>query len=161
MKNAFADNSVERIFEIYGEMLYKICIVMLKNTHDAEDTVQDVLIRYMVKKPLFDNDEHEKAWLIRVALNLCKDRFRFWEKHPMINIEELSTTYSIESEERQVLDALLELPPKYKEVLLLYYVEGYKCHEISKIMRITEGLVKKRLERGRNLLREKFKGEIL
>ena len=103
--------SVEEMFQKYGEMLYKICIVMLKNTYDAEDTVQDVLIKYMTKKPLLDN---------------------------------------------QILAILLELPSKYKEVLLLYYVEGYKCFEISKILKITESTVKKRLERGRKLLKKKL-----
>lgn len=59
-------SSVEEIFQKYGEMMYKLCIVMLKKTYDAEDTVQDALIKYMLKKPLFETYEHEKAWLIRV-----------------------------------------------------------------------------------------------
>ena len=143
--------SVEEMFQKYGEMLYKICIVMLKNTYDAEDTVQDVLIKYMTKKPLFETYEHEKAWLIRVTINLCKDKLRFYKQHPYINIETIKTTYPEDSIDNQILAILLELPSKYKEVLLLYYVEGYKCFEISKILKITESTVKKRLERGRKL----------
>ena len=109
--------SVEEMFQKYGEMLYKICIVMLKNTYDAEDTVQDVLIKY---------------------------------------IETIKTTYPDDTIDNQILAILLELPSKYKEVLLLYYVEGYKCFEISKILKITESTVKKRLERGRKLLKKKL-----
>ena len=127
-------SSVEEIFQKYGEMMYKLCIVMLKKTYDAEDTVQDALIKYMLKKPLFETYEHEKAWLIRVTINLCKDKLRFYKQHPHINIETIKT--------------------KYKAVLFLYYVEGYKCFEISKILKITESTVKKRLERGRNLLKK-------
>ena len=156
MSDAVGQSSARRIFDEYGEMLYKICIVMLKNTYDAEDAVQDILIKYMVKKPAFDTTEYEKAWLIRVAMNLCKDRLRFKMKHPQINIESLNTTYSNQSEEREVLGALMNLSLKYKEVLLLYYFEEYKCNEISGILKITEAAVKKRLERGRNLLKKEL-----
>lgn len=159
MSDTFDENTVEYIFMKYGEMLYKICIVMLKNSHDAEDAVQDILIKYMIRKPVFDTGEHEKAWFIRVAINLCKDRLRFYNAHPQIDIETIKTTYSEESEDKRVLEALLNLPPKYREVLFLYYVEEYKCYEIGKILRITESAVKKRLERGRNLLKIEFRGE--
>lgn len=147
-------SSIDEIFQKYGKMLYKICIVMLKKTYDAEDTVQDVLIKYMTKNPLFETYEHEKAWLIRVTMNLCKDKLRFYKQHPYIDIETIKTTYSEDSTDRQIFDILLELSPKYKAVRLLYYVEGYKCSEISKILKITESTVKKRLERGRKLLKE-------
>lgn len=156
MSDAVEQSSARRIFDEYGEMLYKICIVMLKNTYDAEDAVQDILIKYMVKKPAFDTTEYEKAWLIRVTMNLCKDRLRFKMKHPQINIESLNTTYSDQSEERKVLEVLMNLPLKYKEVLLLYYFEEYKCSEISGILKISEAAVKKRLERGRNLLKKEL-----
>ena len=105
--------SVEEMFQKYGEMLYKICIVMLENTYDAEDTVQDVLIKYMTKKPLFETYEHEKAWLIRVTINLCKDKLRFYKQHPYINIETIKTTYPEDSIDNQILAILLELPSKY------------------------------------------------
>lgn len=156
MSDVAEQSSVRRIFDEYGEMLYKICIVMLKNTYDAEDAVQDILIKYMVKKPAFDTTEYEKAWLIRVTMNLCKDRLRFKMKHPQINIESLNTTYSDQSEERKVLEVLMNLPIKYKEVLLLYYFEEYKCNEMSGILKISEAAVKKRLERGRNLLKKEL-----
>ena len=88
------------------------------------------------------------------AIYLCKDKLRFYKQHPHINIETIKTTYPEDSIDSQIFDVLLELPSKYKAVLFLYYVEGYKCFEISKILKITESTVKKRLERGRNLLKK-------
>lgn len=160
MSEEFEKSSVENIFRKYGEMLYKICIVMLKKPYDAEDTVQDVLIKYMTKSPGFLSEEHEKAWLIRVAINLCKDKLRFYKMYPKISIETIKTAYSQESENRKILEILLELPVKYREVLLLYYVEEYKCHEIGKILKLKESTVKKRLERGRKLIKKEFGGNV-
>ena len=147
-------SSVEEIFQKYGEMMYKLCIVMLKKTYDAEDTVQDALIKYMLKKPLFETYEHEKAWLIRVTINLCKDLLRFYKQHPHINIETIKTTYPEDSIDSQIFDVLLELPSKYKTVIFLYFLELYNCFEICNIFKITDSTVKKRLERGRNLLKK-------
>ena len=79
---------------------------------------------------------------------------------PQINIETIATTYPEQSEDNQILEALLALQPKYKEVLLLHYVEGYKCQEISGILKIKEATVKKRLERGRNILKKELRGEV-
>lgn len=77
MSEEFEKSSVENVFRKYGEMLYKICIVMLKKPYDAEDTVQDVLIKYMTKSPGFLSEEHEKAWLIRVAIIYVKINYVF------------------------------------------------------------------------------------
>lgn len=84
---------VEEIFQEYGNMLYRIAFVMMKNTFDAEDVVQDTLIRYMEhtrRKKIFETEEHRKAWLIRVDINLCKNRLRFYKNHPRISMEQLA-----------------------------------------------------------------------
>ena len=138
----YKESSVEEIFEKYGEMLYKICIVMLKRTHDAEDTVQDIIIKYMTHNPAFISSEHEKAWMIRVAMNLCKDKLRFYKIYPQINIETIATTYPEQSEDNQILEALLALQPKYKEVLLLHYVEGYKSKREKTLEDLAEKVAK-------------------
>ena len=129
----------------------------MKNKYDAEDAVQDVLIRYMEHRREFAEEEHRKAWLLRVTINLCKNKLRFYRNHPGISMEELSRCYE-ERQERQVMESLLELPCKYREVLLLYYVEGYRCVEIARLLRITEAAVRKRLERGRRQLYEMMGG---
>ena len=147
---------VEEIFQEYGNMLYRIAFVMMKNTFDAEDVVQDTLIRYMEQtkqKKIFETEEHRKAWLIRVDINLCKNRLRFYKNHPRISMEQLAQYYERE-EDTRLMDSLLLLPQKYREVLLLHYVEGYQGKEIAEMLSLSETAVRKRMERGRNGLRE-------
>ena len=132
----------------YSDMLYKICIVILCNEHDVQDAIQDTFCRYMEKKPDFHDEEHEKAWLIRVATNISRDMIRFRIRHPKVSIEELENSL-VEPEQKETLKELLELPIKQKMVIYLHYVEGYHIKEIADILGITEGAVKMRLQRGR------------
>lgn len=152
-KRDTAPYCVERVFDEYGSMLYRIAFVMMKNAFDAEDVVQDTLIKYMECKKRFETEEYRKAWLIRVAINLCKNRLRFYRNHPKISVEQLSRCYESQ-EDTAVMDALLLLPRKYREVLLLHYVEGYRGREIADMLKLSEAAVRKRLERGREKLGE-------
>lgn len=152
--------SVEAVFQAYGNMLYRIAFVMMKNAFDAEDIVQDTLIKYMEclrSRKTFETEEHRKAWLIRVDINLCKNRLRFYKKHPKIGMEQLSWYYE-EKADTRLMDSLLLLPSKYREVLLLHYVEGYQGKEIAGMLKLSEPAVRKRLERGRGKLRELLEG---
>lgn len=145
--------SVEQVFQEYGSMLYRIAFVMMKNAFDAEDAVQDTLIKYMECQKRFASEEYRKAWLIRVIINLCKNRLRFYRNHPKISMEQLSRYY-MAKEDTRIMDSLLLLPQKYREVLMLYYVEGYQGKEIAAMLRLSENTVRKRLERGRRKLSE-------
>ncbi|MCM3709554.1 RNA polymerase sigma factor [Sporosarcina luteola] len=149
---------VEQMVDTYGNMLFRICLVLLSNEKDAEDVVQDTFITYLTKSPNFNDAEHEKAWLITIATNRCKNmrRYNIIRKHMDINDLQL---YSKEDENYGLLDHLMRLPTKHKVVLLLHYVEGYKVDEIAKILTITTSAVKKRLQRGRELLRERYRKE--
>lgn len=149
------DQGVEEVFLAYGSMLYRIAFVMMKNAFDAEDVVQDTLIKYIEhieSGKSFGTEEHRKAWLIRVDSNLCKNRLRFYKNHPKISVEQLSRFYEKE-EDTRLMDSLLLLPAKYREILLLYYVEGYQGKEIARMVKLSESAVRKRLERGREKLR--------
>ena len=149
------DQGVEEVFQAYGNMLYRIAFVMMKNAFDAEDVVQDTLIKYMEhleSGKSFETEEHRKAWLIRVNSNLCKNRLRFYKNHPKISVEQLSRYYEKE-EDTALMDSLMLLPSKYREVLLLRYVEGYQGREIAGMLGLSESAVRKRLERGREKLR--------
>lgn len=137
----------------YSDMLYKICIVILCNEQDTQDAIQDTFCRYLEKGPEFLDEEHEKAWLIRVATNICRDMIRFRVRHPKVSIDEVANML-VAPEQRETLKELLELPIKQKTVLYLYYVEEYQIKEIADILRLSEGAVKMRLLRGRKQMRD-------
>ena len=140
----------------YSDMLYKICIVILCNEQDVQDAIQDTFCRYMEKKPNFRDEQHEKAWLIRVATNISRDMIRFRIRHPKVSIDELENSL-VAPEQKETLKELLELPVKQKMVIYLHYVEGYQIKEIADILGITEGAVKMRLQRGRELMKLSLK----
>ena len=146
--------------ETYGDMLYRICLVMLKNSADAEDAVQETFIIYIQRSPAFKSESHRKAWLITVATNKCRDMLRYRTRHKTES-EELLNGYAIEKEESGILDALMELPEKYKTPLMLFYIDQYKLDEISDIMGISLSAAKMRLSRGRKLLKEKYRKEYM
>lgn len=137
----------------YSDMLYKICIVMLCNEQDVQDAIQDTFCRYLEKKPEFRDEEHEKAWLIKVATNICRDMIRFRVRHPKVSIDEIENTLAA-PEQEETLKELLELPARQKAVIYLHYVEGYQIKEIAEILGITQSAVKVRLLRGRKQMRE-------
>jgi len=160
MKNSSARpaDDVEAILHSYGNMLFRLCLITLGNASDAEDAVQETMIKYLLKKPAFENAEHEKAWLITVTTNKCKDILRFRNRHPVVNAEEI-TAFTNEASESGILEALITLPEKYRTVLVLYYVEEYDMKAIAKMIGRTSSAVKMRLQKGRKLLAEAYKKE--
>ncbi len=143
------------IVDKYGSMLFRICIVILANREDAEDAVQETFLRYLKKAPDFSDSEHEKAWLIHVATNICKDirRFNFRNKHA--DIDELSEflVTGHREENTGILEEVMKLKPKYREMIVLFYIEGYKIREIAEICGISAAAAKKRLQYARDSLR--------
>ena len=149
--------TIEEIVDDYSNMLFKICLVLLCRETDAQDAVQDTFCRYLERDREFTDAEHEKAWLIRVAVNRCKDMIRFEKRHPIVDIAELTDYYATE-QDGQILEKLFELPEKMKVTIYLFYIEGYHVEEIAKILHISENAVKKRLQRGRLQLKENLNG---
>lgn len=150
------ENDIREKIIKYSDMLYKICIVILCNEHDVQDVIQDTFCRYLEKKPEFHDEEHEKAWLIKVATNICRDMMRFKIRHPKISIDEVENSLTV-PEQKETLRELLELPVKQKTVIYLHYVEGYQIKEIANILGTTEGAVKMRLKRGKEQMRTTWK----
>ena len=153
-------DDIETVINRYGDILYRLCLLMLKNESDAEDAIQETMIRYFQNAPVFEDTEHEKAWLIRVATNKCRDLLRFRARHPQVS-EEFLSGFSCGSVDTGILEALTALPEKYRLVLTLYYIEGYRIEEIAKIINRTVSAVKMRLQKGRKLLEEIYRKEYL
>lgn len=146
------DEAVTRVIDRYGNSLFRMCFVVLKHEQDAQDVLQETFIKYMEKAPEFASEQSEKAWLFRVAANLCKDLLRFKKRNSYVDMEELEQ-YCKEPEEAEVLKEVMYLPAKYKTAIHLYYIEGYKTEEIASILKISESAVKKRMQRGREMLK--------
>lgn len=151
---------IEIIMNTYGNMLFRLCLITLGNTSDAEDAVQETLIKYLQKAPEFENAEHEKAWLITVATNKCRDIIRFKNRHPVVNIDEINE-FTKDASDSGILDALMTLPDKYRTVLVLYYVEEYRIEDIARVIGKTTSAVKMRLQKGRRLLRKAYGKEFM
>ena len=153
-------DDVEMILDKYGDMLYRMCVLMLKNESDAEDAVQETMIKYCRKAPAFKDCEHEKAWLLRVATNQCRDQLRFRQRHPLIDEEQLGK-FACETPDGAVLEALGELPEKFRLALTLYYIEELGTEEIAKIIGRTPSAVKMRLQKGRRMLEKIYREEYM
>ena len=146
---------IEYAVEKYSQMLFRICYSILDNKHDAEDALQETFLKYMTKAPLFEDSEHEKAWLIKVATNISKNMCRFNNRHATENLEELRSI-GVSDDDRDIFELIMRLPSKYKIVLDLYYIEGYKANEIAKITGASPVTVRKRLQYGRKLLKSEL-----
>ncbi len=159
-KTAKIPPDANRAVEEYGNSLYRLCTVMLKNREDAQDAVQDCFLRYITKAPDFTDYEHEKAWLIRVATNVCKDMLRFRKHESFISLDEIRNLSSDENN-AQILGLLVSLEEKYRVIIHLHYVEGYSTDEISAMLGISSANARKRLQRGRDMLRELYEKEAM
>ena len=153
-------DDIERVMHTYGNMLFRLCLITMGNASDAEDAVQETLLKYMQKRPTFKEAEHEKAWLITVATNKCKDMLRFRRRHQMVDIEEIKE-FAKEASDSGILEALMTLPDKFRMVLILYYVEEYSIEEIAGMIGRTTSAVKMRLQKGRRLLEETYRKEYM
>lgn len=153
-------DDIEKTMAKYADMLYRLCCLILKNESDAEDAVQETILKLYQKSPSFQNEEHEKAWLIRVATNQCRDMLRFRTRHPQIDGDQLEKI-GCEASDTGILEALSALPEKYRIVLTLYYVQECSVEDIARIICRTPSAVKMRLQKGRKLLSEKYRREYL
>ena len=143
---------VDRVVNMYGTMIFRICLVILGNEHDSEDAVQETFLRFMTKAIYVHDIQHEKAWLIRTATNICKDMKRYRLRHIHINIDDLNDYLSQESD-RELIESTMLLPDKYKTVIHLHYMEGYKTEEIASILKISPETARKRLQYARQKLK--------
>ena len=147
---------VKQVIEKYADMVYRIALTRCSNVENAEDVFQDVFIKYSQKMPEFKSEEHEKAWLIRVTINLTKNINNSAWNRKIVTLDE---NIEFETKEQEdVFSIVCSLPKDYKTVIYLSYYEGYKVKEISQILRKSEGTIKTWLFRARQMLKEKIEG---
>jgi len=143
--------------EKYSDTVYRICYLYLRNKDDADDAFQDVFLRYIQAGKKFDSEEHEKGWLCTVAFNRCKDLLRS-SSRKVVSLESVEEpSYRSPAEEgNPVLEAVLQLPVKYKDAIYLHYFEGYSTGQIARILGCGENTVYSQLSRGRQILKERL-----
>lgn len=148
-------DKITTALEKYSDMVYRICFMYLKSKEEAEDAFQDIFLRYIQAKLDFASDEHEKAWLCKVSFNRCKDilkSFRF----RIASLESIPEPIYENTDDGAVLEAVLQLPAKYKDVIYLHYYEGYTAAQIAEILKSRENTIYSQLSRGRQILKERL-----
>ena len=144
---------LESAVEAYGDMLFRVALNMLGNVHDAEDATQETYLRYMKYEPELTDSEHERRWLLRVLVNVCKDMGKRRARQRVISIDELANLLEARDEETLgVMEKIMSLPEIYRTVMDLYYVEGVSGEEIAQLLSVSYATVRKRLQKGRKLL---------
>ena len=149
------ENFIQNVIEEYSDMLLRVSYTYLKNLSDAEDITQEVFVKLLEKQQTFESNEHEKAWLIRVAINLSKDKLKssWFKKTTVLNQDFIGIT----KEDNEIIETVLTLPLKYRSIILLFYYEDYSISQISKIVNLKESTVGSQLSRARKLLKTKLK----
>ena len=153
------DKEIEELYARHGKTVYRVCYAYMRNPADTEDAVQETFFRLIRYSPAFESEEHEKAWLIRTAANICKNVLRHWwrKRESLEDFRDLPGTERTGGND--VMSAVMQLPEKLKTVVYLYYYEGYSIKEIAAILEIPAATVGTLLARGREKLRTMLKGE--
>jgi len=143
----------------YGNMVLRLAYMYMRNEHDAEDVFQDVFIKLYEHMDRIQSEEHMKAWLIRVTVNVCKNKLKSFVYRNMDVYEEWAH-FSVDHDDHfEVMIAVTSLPTKYREVVHLFYYEGYQTKEIAELLKKRESTVRSLLARAREMLKNKLKGE--
>lgn len=156
------EHEVNQAVEQYAGLVRRICFVRLKSREDSEDVFQTVFLKYLLYPGRFETAEHERAWFIRVTINACNDWLRSLTRRQALPLEVLAQESAHMPEgDQSLLEAVLALPQKYRDVIYLYYYEEYSAVEIARILHRRENTVYTWLARARTLLRERLGGDWL
>ena len=155
-----SEEEIKELVDKYSSLIFRISYCILCNPEDAEDAVQETLLKYITKAPEFNGEEHRKAWLIKVAANISKNMLMFRLKRETVNLDDIENI-GIGENDYETFELIMSLPAKHKVVMTLYYVEGYRSAEIAEIIGISEDAVRKRIQKGRELLKKEFEKEKL
>lgn len=155
-----SEQEAVRAVERYSDTVRRLCMIHLKNQADTEDIFQTVFLKYVLSSVRFENDEHEKAWFIRVTVNACKDLLKnFFRNHTVPLDEVMDSPAQLSPDHSEVLEAVLSLPRKYRDVVYLHYFEDYTAPEIGHILGKNVNTVYTLLTRSKQILREKLGGD--
>lgn len=166
VKKEMSAERLNELIETYGTTVMRISYMYLKDKLHAEDVSQEVFIKLFKLNKSFENREHEKAWIIRVTINLCKDHLRsFWQKRISYGYESKAAAQDVEeqvlkrNDNNELFKKVLSLSEAFKTVIILYYYEGYSTKEIASILDTPDATIRSRLKRARDKLKLEIKGD--
>lgn len=154
------DAEFEAFYERHWKYVYRLCFTYMKSASDAEDCAEDVFVKVLTGEITFDDEVHERNWLTVAAINLCKDRLKRCKRKAVMPIDDEPELAAPEQEDRSdVPEAVRSLPVKYKDVIWLYYYEGYQTDEIAEILGRPPSTIRNQMRDARKLLKDKPGGE--
>ncbi len=156
MYSLASNEYIEQIFDLHSESMLRAAFAILKSKEDAEDAVQEAFLRYIQKDPVFKDEEHEKAWLLRVTINISKNMLKASNNKNRPITEDI--LYG-KNQTDEVLPCVMTLPERYRAVIHLYYYEGYSIKEIASVLKLPSATVGTRLSRARRMLKNTLEGD--
>ena len=165
-KNA-PDRDPERLVREYADLVLRVCYTYLRSTAGAEDVCQDTLVKLICRDEPFRSPSHERAWVIRVAANACRNLLRERGAHPAVGLDDVPEPAASQApgedalrrRDERVLGAVMALPLPQREAVYLHYYEGYPTREVARIVGATDDAIRQRLSRARASLRDDLKGD--
>lgn len=155
-----SEQEANRAIERYADTVRRICMIHLKNHADTEDIFQNVFLKYVLSTAVFESEEHEKAWFIRVTINACRDLLKSFFRSRTVSLDTLlDQPADLTENDRTVLDAVLALPPKFRDVVYLHYYEGYTAPQIGEILHKNANTIYTLLNRAKQALKETLGGD--
>lgn len=155
-----SEQEANRAIERYADTVRRICMIHLKNHADTEDIFQNVFLKYVLSTTVFESKEHEKAWFIRVTINACRDLLKSFFRSRTVSLDTLlDQPAELTQQDHTVLEAVLALPPKYRDVVYLHYYEGYTAPQIGQILKKNVNTIYTLLTRAKQALRETLGGD--
>ena len=155
-----SEQEANRAIERYADTVRRICMIHLKNHADTEDIFQNVFLKYVLSTAVFESEEHEKAWFIRVTINACRDLLKSFFRSRTVSLDTLlDQPADLTENDRTVLDAVLALPPKFRDVVYLHYYEGYTAPQIGEILHKNDNTIYTLLNRAKQALKETLGGD--
>lgn len=156
----------ERLVDTYADTILRVCYTYLRSTQDAEDICQDVLLKVLQRPQRFFSADHERAWIIRVAANACKDLLKSRGTRATVALDDApepasaphATEARLTAQSRSVLQSVMNLPANYRVAIYLHYYEGYSIKQIAELVGASESAIATRLSRGAHHATPRFEG---
>lgn len=151
-----APQQAERFVTVYADPILRLCLSYSLSREDAQDICQDVFLKLLERKQQFENADHERAFILRMAINACKNCLKCAGRRRVVPMDQAERVAAPEEHSEDLMELIRALPEHYGAVVYLFYYEGYSLDEIAKLCGCTPATARKWLSRSRNLLRKEL-----